>query len=61
VVFTKQVEESSSPLGKYQTLDFSEFRQPGTYAIKAGNTLTRPFRIGDDAWRTSIWKAVNFI
>ncbi len=61
VVFTKPVEEPSTPLGKYQTLDFSEFRQPGTYAIKAGNTLTRPFRIGDDAWRSSIWKAINFM
>ncbi len=61
VVFTKAVEEPTTPLGKYQTLDFSEFRQPGTYAIKAGNTLTRPFRIGDDAWRSSIWKAINFM
>ena len=43
VVFTKPVEEQSSPLGKYQTLDFSEFRHPGIYAIKAGNILTRFF------------------
>jgi hypothetical protein len=61
VVFTKPVEEPSTPLGKYQTLDFSEFRQPGTYVIKAGDTLTRPFRIGDDAWGSSIWKAINFM
>jgi len=61
VVFTKPVEEVSTPLGKYQTLDFSQFRQPGTYVIKAGNSLTRPFRIGDDAWHSSIWKAVNFM
>ena len=61
VVFTKPVEEPSTLLGKYQTLDFSEFRRPGNYAIKAGDTLTRPFRIGDDAWRSSIWKAVNFM
>jgi hypothetical protein len=61
VVFTKPVEEPTTPLGKYQTLDFSEFRRPGTYAIKAGDTLTRPFRIGDDAWRSSVWKAINFM
>ena len=60
-VFTKLVKQASTPLGKYQTLDFSEFRKPGTYAIKAGDTLTRPFRIGDDAWRSSIWKAINFM
>ncbi len=60
-VLTKPVEAATTPLGKYQTLDFSEFRQPGTYAIKAGDTLTRPFQIGDDAWRSSIWKAINFM
>jgi hypothetical protein len=60
-VLTKPIEDRRTPLGKYQTLDFSEFRQPGTYEIKAGNTVTRPFRIGDDAWRSSIWKAVNFM
>src|SRR3984957_14299708 len=61
VVFTGPIQDPTTPLGKYQTLDFSEFRQPGTYAIKAGNTLTRPFRIGDDAWRSSIWKEINFM
>jgi len=61
VVFTKPVKAGSTPLGNYQTLDFSEFRKPGMYAIKAGDTLTRSFRIGDDAWRSGIWKAVNFM
>ena len=60
-VFTKPVEQVDTPLGKFQVLDFSEFRQPGTYSIKAGDTLTRSFRIGDDAWRSSIWKAINFM
>jgi hypothetical protein len=61
VAFTGPVKAASTSLGKYQTLDFSQFRQPGTYAIKAGDTKTRPFRIGDDAWNSSIWKAVNFM
>jgi hypothetical protein len=61
VVLSKPVESISSPLGKYQVLDFSELRQPGTYVIKAGGTLTRSFQIGDDAWRSSIWKAINFM
>jgi hypothetical protein len=42
-------------------LDFSEVRKPGTYVIKAGGTLTRSFKIGEDAWRSSIWKAINFM
>ncbi|MCU1297150.1 MAG: glycoside hydrolase, family 9 [Acidobacteriaceae bacterium] len=61
IVLTKPVEQTTTPLGKYQVLDFSEVRQPGTYVIKAGDILTRSFRIGDDAWLDSIWKAVNFM
>ena len=61
IVLTKPVVPTTTPLGKYQVMDFSEVRQPGTYAIKAGDTQTRSFRIGDDAWRDSIWKAINFM
>ncbi|MGO9274368.1 MAG: cellulase N-terminal Ig-like domain-containing protein [Terriglobia bacterium] len=61
VVLTKPVESTTTPLGKYQVLHFSEVREPGTYVIKAGDTLTRSFRIGDDVWRNSIWKAINFM
>jgi hypothetical protein len=60
-VLTKPVVQVSTALGKYQTLDFSEIRNPGTYTIKAGDTLTRSFKIGDDAWQSSIWKAINFM
>ncbi len=61
IVLTKPVEQTTTPLGKYQLLDFSEIRKPGTYVIKAGDTPTRSFRIGDDAWLASIWKAINFM
>ena len=61
IVLTKPVEQTSTRLGKYQVLDFSEIYRPGTYVIKAGDTLTRSFRIGDDAWLDSIWKAINFM
>jgi hypothetical protein len=61
IVLTKPVGQTNTPLGKYQVLDFSALRQPGMYALKAGDTLTRSFRIGDDAWLNSIWKAINFM
>ena len=60
-VLTKAIQQVTTDLGKYQVLDFSEIRQPGSYAIRAGDTLTRPFRIGEDAWKNSIWKAINFM
>ncbi len=43
VVATKAVQQKKTPLGDYQVLDFTEIRQPGTYAIRAGDILTRPF------------------
>jgi hypothetical protein len=61
IVLTKAIQQVTTDLGKYQLLDFSEVRQPGDYAIRAGDTLTRPFRIGEDAWKSSIWKAINFM
>jgi hypothetical protein len=50
VVLSKLVQQTKTDLGEYQVLDFSEVREPGTYVIQAGDTTTRSFRIGDDAW-----------
>jgi hypothetical protein len=61
VVLTKALASQRTSLGQYQILDFSEIRQPGDYAIRTGESVTRPFHIGDDAWRSSILKALNFL
>src|SRR3984893_4133955 len=61
IVLTQPIEQTSTPLGNYQVLDFSAVREPGIYAIKTGDTITRSFRIGDDAWLDSIWKSINFM
>ncbi len=61
VVLTKPVERKKTGLGEYQVLDFSTVQQPGNYFLRSGDTSTRSFRIGDDAWRDSIVKAVNFM
>jgi hypothetical protein len=61
VALTKPVRRTKTDLGEFQVLDFSELREPGEYAIQAGGAVTRSFRIGDDAWRSSIWKAINFL
>jgi Glycosyl hydrolase family 9/Cellulase N-terminal ig-like domain len=61
IVLTKAIQQVTTVLGKYQVLDFSEMRQSGSYAIRAGDTITRPFRIGEDVWKSSIWKAINFM
>ncbi|MGO8717884.1 MAG: glycoside hydrolase family 9 protein [Acidobacteriaceae bacterium] len=61
VVLTKPVELKKTDLGNYQVLDFSQVEQPGNYFLRSGTTTTRPFRIGEDAWRDSIVKAINFM
>jgi hypothetical protein len=61
IVLTRPVEQRKTDLGAYQLLDFSELRQAGHYYLRSGAESTRPFLIGDDAWRESIWKAVNFM
>ena len=61
VVLTKPVEERKTGLGTYQVLDFSSIAKAGTYQLRAGNELTRPFVVSDDAWRGSVWKALNFM
>ena len=60
-VLTKAVQQQTTLLGKYAVLDFSEIQTPGEYVLRVGATTTRPFQIGPDAWRESIWKAINFM
>jgi len=59
-VFSKGVTVLETRIGRFQVLEFSEFRTPGLYAIRAGKVQTRPFRIDDRVWTGTIWKALNF-
>jgi hypothetical protein len=60
VVLTKPVRTVQSLGGEFQELDFSEVEAPGSYVIRAGGVTTRPFRIGSDVWKQTIWKTLNF-
>ena len=59
--YTGPVRNSKTSLGTFQVLDFSAVQRPGTYFLRAGDVATRPFRIGTDVWRDSIWKVLNFM
>jgi hypothetical protein len=61
VVLTKPVETVRTRHGEFQQLDFSEIDEPGRYIIRAGSRHTRPFRIGADVWKQTVWKALNFL
>ena len=60
-VLTAPIEEKKTDLGTFELLDFSSVDQPGTYVLRSGNTVTHPFRIGNDVWTDSIWKTINFM
>lgn len=59
-ILTRPIGTVKSRTGDYQTLDFSEVTAPGTYYLRAGRLATKPFPIGDDVWKSSIRKAINF-
>ncbi len=59
-VLSKPIESVKTHLGTFQVMNFSEVREPGSYALEAGGTTTRPFRVGPNVWRETIWKALNF-
>lgn len=60
-VLTKPVLQQKTALGNYAVLDFTELQEPGRYILRAGERSTRPFEIGEEAWRGSVWKAINFM
>jgi len=59
-VLTKPIRTVNTHIGRFQVMDFSQFREPGTYIVEAGDTRTRPFRIHENLWRNTIWKTINF-
>jgi glycosyl hydrolase family 9/cellulase-like Ig domain-containing protein len=61
VALKKPIRQEKTSLGRYAVLDFSELETPGKYVLRAGDTTTRSFEIGQEAWRESIWKAINFM
>ena len=59
-VLAKPVKTVKTHLGEFQVLDFSDARQAGNYVLEVGKLRTPPFAIGNDVWRESILKALNF-
>jgi len=59
-VFSKSIETVKTNIGEFQIMDFSEFDQSGSYVIRAGDIITRPFSISENVWEPTIWKGINF-
>lgn len=60
VAFNGDVETRTTHTGVYQVMDFSGYRSPGSYFIRAGTVSTQPFPIDADVWEETLQKAINF-
>lgn len=60
VVLRRPATRVRGPHGEFQVMDFSDVEQPGRYVLRGGATSTQPFTIGQDVWKASIWKTLNF-
>lgn len=61
VVFQGKIEKAVTPIGTFETIDFSDFRKEGQYLIRVGDVTTAPFYINHDIWDDSAWRVLNFI
>lgn len=60
IVFDSEVRTEAGSLGTFQILDFTSVHQPGRYFIKCKDTISRPFSIGKDIWKSTLEKVANF-
>lgn len=60
-VLTGRINDFSSALGDFRTIDFSSLKEPGEYVIEAGGITTQPFHISDNVWDNSAWRVINFL
>lgn len=57
-VYTGKAEDAGNG---FALMDFSDFDTPGEYILKIGDRATKPFFIGDEAYRASAWRSINFM
>jgi hypothetical protein len=61
VVYEGKINPVETRIGKFDTADFSAFRRPGRYRLRAGNVTTRPFYLDANVWDNSAWRVLNFV
>ncbi len=61
VVYNGKIQSQKSRIGNFETIDFSDFSKAGTYYIKVGDVVTKPFFINGNIWDNSAWRVLNFI
>jgi len=60
-VYSGRVQIVDNEKGRFSVLDFSSFKEEGTFAIKVGGTTTETFQIGPHVMEEAVWRAVHFL
>ncbi|HEA21411.1 MAG TPA: glycosyl hydrolase family 9 [Pricia antarctica] len=61
VAYSGPIRTDVTTTGTYAIADFSDFKIPGNYQLKVGDSSTAAFRIGKNIWENSLWKTLNFV
>ncbi len=61
VVFSAKIKSVTNDKGSFSVLDFSEFKQPGRYRLRAGAVITESFEIGHRIMEEAVWKVIHFL
>ena len=56
-----KIKSETTPIGTFETIDFSDFKKEGEFVIKVGSVTTYPFYINRNIWDNSAWRVLNFL
>lgn len=60
-VYEGNINQAKTPIGAFETIDFTGFAREGEYIIKVGEVATQPFYINRNIWDNSAWRVLNFM
>ena len=60
-VYQGVIKSENTPIGTFETIDFSDFTKEGLYVIQVGDVVTHPFYINRNIWDNSAWRVLNFM
>lgn len=61
VVHEGSIVSAKTPIGTFETIDFTDYRNEGEYVIRVGDVTTQPFYINRNIWENSAWRVLNFM
>lgn len=60
-VYRGKINHTTTDIGSFETINFTDFKTPGQFVIKVANVTTEPFYINKDIWVNSAWRVLNYI